>query len=428
MAARARKSIVLAAVLAAGTCLPAPAATWCAFSLRAFAQRHATCAEKTPCREELQHCGGITRLMGYVVDAEHRDILLVGRAVPGRPAARTEDFVVALRNAYLKYAKRKGNTMLYAAPTCSIDPDPRMLKKLAGIGQRIMGKQLSEEEFGEVVDAWKKTCRAPQTVRILGIPRNTRFARVMVDADYQLKKLVDGSDTLSIPGFSSHTHMILNQSKKEFLAGTPLSARPSMLNRYWFTPGTLHAEHDGGTVLLRSCAVEVLTEEEMLAARGERTQTGRADALAAKFASDFGAHFGDIAAKRAIYLELENLYRFVLAAQIMKEQDALTTAGFEAGYLLEDLPVREVKVAGSVPGWSSYAYETSERPENGGKRVATFRIPSCGGVSMDIRVTDKVLVREKNRAMSRLGKEAVSNRPSGTSLSWEFRAPAGIEK
>jgi len=54
------------------------------------------------------HLCGITRIDGYVIDKENHDIILIGETDPKLPTLYLDDFVVALRNVWLKYAKLKG--------------------------------------------------------------------------------------------------------------------------------------------------------------------------------------------------------------------------------------------------------------------------------------------------------------------------------
>jgi hypothetical protein len=42
---------------------------------------------------------------------------------------------------------------------------------------------------------WKRECEKDEAVNVFGIPFDTHFAQVMVKADYDLKRLSDGSDS-----------------------------------------------------------------------------------------------------------------------------------------------------------------------------------------------------------------------------------------
>ena len=50
------------------------------------------------------------------------------------PPLYFEDLVIALRNAWLRYARLEGNTRIYEDPGCSIDPEPAVLRKLQALG------------------------------------------------------------------------------------------------------------------------------------------------------------------------------------------------------------------------------------------------------------------------------------------------------
>lgn len=142
-------------------------------------------------KEALRLCG-ITRVSGYVVDKQGRDIILFGKVDPSYPTLHLEDFIVALRNVRLAYARKRGHTYYYSPPGCSIDPNPQVLRELQAIGDRV-SQTADPEERHRLLQEWEVAGRQPQSVRVLGVPFYTRFAKVMVDADYYMKRLVNGS-------------------------------------------------------------------------------------------------------------------------------------------------------------------------------------------------------------------------------------------
>jgi len=74
---------------------------------------------------------GITRLSGFVVDPDSKDIILVGKVDPSYPPLWADDLVVALRYANMVYARRRGNVRYYTPPGCSIDPNPAVIQQFA---------------------------------------------------------------------------------------------------------------------------------------------------------------------------------------------------------------------------------------------------------------------------------------------------------
>src|SRR5262245_49836823 len=113
-----------------------------AVSLKILQAKLRSCSPTGSCPKELLELGGLKRVTGYVVHKENHDLILMGYADSGRPEAplpplHLEDFVVAMRSAWLKYAAVQSNTISYTPPGCSIDPQPTVLKKLQDIKQQI---------------------------------------------------------------------------------------------------------------------------------------------------------------------------------------------------------------------------------------------------------------------------------------------------
>ena len=108
-----------------------------AVSLRVLQQTLRQCRPRDDCSRALVGFAGLTRVTGYVVDRDNRDVIVVGEVEPGRPLLDLDDFVVALRNAWHRYVERKGHTIYYSAPSCSIDPEPAVpARTSAGVNSR----------------------------------------------------------------------------------------------------------------------------------------------------------------------------------------------------------------------------------------------------------------------------------------------------
>ncbi|MBC6480027.1 MAG: DUF1598 domain-containing protein [Hormoscilla sp. GM7CHS1pb] len=256
------------------------------------------------------HIASLTdRIDGYVID--NQDIILIGQADATKPPLHTEDFVVALRNTWFKYAKIEGNTRYYSYPTISIDPEPKVMSQLEKIGSVNLNK-------------WHELCSQSQNVRVIGIPFNSHFAKTMVVPDYDMKKLVGGPDTHGISGLVSITEMSLIKIRSDLAEGKSNSMPISSLNRFWFTPGENLYQENEGVVIIEQSPVTLLTEEQFLSHKGELVGTKKADSLAQEFVENFTALYPEIASQRPIYAELENLFRFVALSKIMKFKNTLT--------------------------------------------------------------------------------------------------------
>ncbi len=380
---------------------------------RAVSLNAAATAAKAGKLGEVGRLCGITQAVGFLKDDAQRDVILIGRADASLPALHLDDFAVALRNVWLTHARVQGRTRYYSAPGCSIDPDPEVLRKLQLVGT----KMLNDPEGGarSALDEWEEIGRRPQNVRVMGVPFYSRFARVMVDADYYMKRLTNGSVTLGIPGFLSLSEMTADSVRKELAEGRESSRPAHSLNRFWFSPGESAYDEEGGVTRLTSCRVKLLTEEEFLTEHGRVAGMGRPSPLAAKFAQDFSSHYDQIAAARPIYRELEGLFRFVAVVRLMRERRA-SSPGLV--YLLRSHKVETVPVSRQVLGLTNVTRVEESFETDTGDAIVSVILQSCGGVNMDVRP------RRVGRAMQS-GAKPTARRPGSTA---PRRPPSGLKK
>jgi hypothetical protein len=346
----------------------------------------------------------MTFIKGYVTDTDNRDLIIIGNREPDLPPVDLENFVVALRSAWNYYEP-------YGNPICSIDPDPAIIQKLLKTGNSILSSETPEQ--AEVrLNEWHRVCGSPQNVRVSGIPFYSQFASIMVKADYDMKKIVDGSDTLEIPNLQSLSDMALEKIREDFSPGKPLPFSLSM-NRFWFYPGENSYDEDEGVVLIRNCPVTLLTEE---AYGNMEFGTGKQNPLAQKFAENFTACYDEVAKKRAIYSQLQNLFRFVALAKIIKYKSSDSEAGLNLSYLLENYSVKKNDVANQLPGRSNVKRLRLE----GDLWEAYFWLPSCGGVDMDIPVKRELFKKGIRKGLSFLKWGIIRSKPSPDAIYWDY--------
>lgn len=323
-----------------------------AISLKVLQEKVKDCMADGTCPDDILQLGGIKKVTGYVIDEKNKDIILIGNVDDTSPPLYLEDFVIALRNTWMKYAELKGNTYYYSNPGCSIDPDPMVLNTLQQVANQIFSKSNPEKVRGSL-NQWNNVCSQPQQVRVLGIPFNTRFGKVMVEADYYMKRLVDGSVTLDIEGFTGLTEMTLNIIREDIDKSRQISVPLASLNRFWFYPGENSFLEDKGVIYIKKSDVKLLTEEEFLTKKAEVAGTGRPNPLAQKFADNFSVRYDEIAKRKPIYTELEGLFRFVALSRIMKYKNALSEAGLNIDYLLNEYPIQNIHVSRTLSGISN---------------------------------------------------------------------------
>lgn len=394
-----------------------------AVSLRVLEERARTCMAKGECPELITLLCGIRSITGFVIDYRNKDVILHGLTNQSLPPLHLDDLVVAIRSVWMKYAQLKGNTYYYSAPGCSIDPDPKTVAKLFKIAEKDLS---AREDMNKVLEAWNKICGEPQQVRVLGVPFQSHFAAVTVQADYDMKRLVNGSVSLNIEGFQSLTDMTLNEARKAMEANQRISMPLSCLDRFWFVAGdNLYEERDDAVRIVKS-EVKLMTEEEFLTKTGDVVGTGKASPLALEFSRNFTMKYKDISKQKLIYAELEALYRFVAVAKIIKFKDGLSRSGLQLDYFMNRYPVRTISVPRTLPGLSHVKGLTHRRDVPGGYEVAEIHLPTCGGVEVDIRVDHKNFRKDNTGRLQKLRKAILASRPSAGALHWDYPNMEGV--
>lgn len=387
-----------------------------AFSLRLLQSRLQTCMTKQNCSEILLNFAGLTKLNGYVINDQINDIILLGIVDSTASPLLTEDFVVALRNAWGKYSTINGISQNYIDPGCSIDPNLDAIAELSELTKEILtAKTITEVEKG--IEKWHAICKKDQNVRILGIPFNTHFAKVMVDADYYMKRLVDGSAELGISSFTSLIDIMLARIKEDIIHNRPISVQINPANRFEFYPGeNKFIETEEGTIVIEKCPVILLTEIEYLTKSGKIKGSGQVDPLAQNFAKSFSSHYNQIASKEPMYQELEGLFRFVAIAKIIKNK----RVKIDLNYLLDEFPLSQTEVKPVLPGLSHIEKFEHHLERDNGYQIAKLWLPSCGGVNIKIDIKPENFEKKPAEQLDELRDIVLAKRPSPDTLFWDF--------
>jgi len=191
--------------------------------------------------------GGLTRVSGFVVRRDG-SLVIVGRREPGQSPIPAEILAVALQSVY----ERGSN------PYVSLDPP-------AGV---VVG---------------------PQRVRIGGIAanlRNTKFVKMLLDADYEMKKVNLGKLSPPVEGFRRWVDLMNEASTPGFV-------------RMWLSP--LAAPIADSYIYRRNAEIAVLFESQVrvLSAQEKMEEEGvnrmAVDEVAERAASQFTLRYDEIA-------------------------------------------------------------------------------------------------------------------------------------
>jgi hypothetical protein len=169
-------------------------------------------------------------------------------------------------------------------------------------------------------------------------------------------------------------------------------------------------------IRILSSPVTLKTEEELLVSRSKIAGRGSTDPLAMQFCDRFTKDYQAIAEQRTVYRELENMFRWVALAQIMKQQNAPEQSGMSLDYFLSQCEVVRPEISSSLPGIASvHRVET--------KRNSTTLYHwsmTVGGVDMNIVIRGEDVKPDADGSVRKLEQSALAARPSRSALCWVF--------
>lgn len=285
-----------------------------------------------PLPPEMRYLAGITRLTHVFYLPETKDIVIAGPAEgffrnsqdrvvgmrSGQPVLQLQDLAVALR-AYPPGAKPTGTI------SCSIDPTQQGLANFRQAvidAQNEINARQGNVSAREITDYFQQSMGLHQ-VTIQGVSPRTRFAQVLVDADYHMKLIGIGLERPPVR-ITSYIEKAQPGSGKDGL------------QRWFFRPDYdyLRVNEDETALHLDGGGVELVGENELVSASGQRTATGRKGNRASRaFCSSFTKMYNRLADKMPIFAELRNVIDLSVAAAFIHEMDFYSQAGWQMSYL-----------------------------------------------------------------------------------------------
>ena len=244
----------------------------------------------------------------------------------GLPVLELEDLATAMR----MYAPGAKPTPAFG---CSIDPTPAGLAKMQEF-QRTIPRTVRNEQRQEVaqyVATGLQTSLGLANIRVFGVPADTHFANVLVEADYRMKLIGMGLETppVSIPSYV------------DLLSGSP--GRGS-LQRWWFVPNyecvKLTADRLG--MELVGHFVQLLGEDKLIDAQGGLAAGTPANKASSLFTLAFTRKYPDLSSRSPVYAQMHNLFDISIAAAYMQQEKLHDKVGWNLGVLGDEtlLPVR----------------------------------------------------------------------------------------
>jgi hypothetical protein len=328
--------------------------------------------------DEMKSLAGLTRIQYLFYYPDTKDIVIAGPAegwapdlsgrirglTSGRPVVQLDDLVSALR-AFPPGGKAT------SIISCSIDPTQEGLQRMQEFLRQI-GSRATPGDTETIVTGLKQSLGL-EKVTIKGVPANTHFAQILVEADYRMKLIGIGLETPPIKQLVSY----IERAK-------PSSVSKNALERWFFVPDyeCLRVTEDDSALELIGDGVKLVNADEVVAADGSRAKSGTIDAASRDFTQNFTKKYPELAAVSPVYSQLRNCIDLAMLAAFMQQKDYYAKAGWEMPLFGSETayPVRTLSAPQQV--------ETAVASVWKGNHLMT---PIGGGV--EIRAT-KALARE----------------------------------
>lgn len=345
--------------------------------------------DKKPVPAEVAFMAGLQRIEFVYLSPDEKDIILAGPAegwevdeagnvvgkTTGCPVMRLEDFIVALQTVE--------NARKDQGISCSINPTAE--------GATALSKLLEQIKPGEfnasAAKAIEETC-GPQVITLTGMPTGSRFAQVLVAADYKMKRLSMGFENAPIDDMPSYLEIAKRKG----------SNRSTTSPRFWMECNylPLGVSEDGLTWQLRGPGVKALVEAGRLDEKGNRVATGKADGSAEKWAETMTEKFDSLAQKEPAFRELRNLMDMSVVAALISKENMLERASLEIPLFTNaaQLATPVYNEPKTVPTQCSFVRLTSSWlvTASGGVQVDPWAVVEKTEVVVDLGKSDTVAV------------------------------------
>ena len=335
--------------------------------------------------DEERYLVGLTRVKFLYVDEERRDLVLEGPAedkwevrpdgmavgaASKQPLLQLDDFAVAWRNA------NDGSP----PPSMSLESRQESVDR-AQQYIRTTARPKTAPERAEYTRGMRQAW-GPQDVVTAGVPQNTRFNKVMSDADWEMKRLSLGLGEPSIKEIPAYVDLEFDDLRRRVRADGVNAKKPDGRSRFWFFPADVEflQSEKRDAVAIPEHPVQLLTETRYRTITQELGAAQEPTPAAKGFVDALTKHYATLAAANPLYAELRNLFDWVAIARLIKLLDVPRRTGLDLRYLLRGgYTVRELDVPTTMPGQVVVRHAEIQTAQG----VAAVLFPARGGVTID---------------------------------------------
>jgi hypothetical protein len=325
--------------------------------------------------DEVRFLAGLQRIQYVFVDQENNDILIAGPAegwriddranivgvTTGRPVLQLDDLLVAFRQVHA--ARTEGIS-------CSIDPTEEGYRNL----QKVLDAQRAQGRLNpRALEPAMKKAFGPQIVSIKGVPPTSHFARVLVAADYRMKRIAMKLEKAPVKGLPSYLDLMK----------TSRGGRGNVNPRWWLACNyePLLTSEDGLSWELQGPGVKVMTEDDFIAEDGTVTGTERRSAAAQRWADVMTEKYDELSAADVVFGELRNLMDMCVVTALIEKNRLWEKAGLSVPILTEQdspLKLQKSNAAKQIPPEVSFLRTRNSWivTASGGVQVESWQVAS----------------------------------------------------
>ena len=269
---------------------------------------------------EMMYLAGLQRITHVFYFPESKDIVIAGPAegwFPGyegtmigkeslQPVCELQHLITALR----AYAPNKEGAGIVG---CSIDPTAEGNVRLQQF--QAQAGRLTRQQFADGV----QKSLGMQVIQVDGIPATTHAAQMMVAADYRMKRIGLGMDTIRVQGLRMFiNHTVQNDTNALF--------------RWYFVPDyeSVIMTEDRTGIQLVGDGVKLVGENELVSeTTGERTvRSGILDPGTREFTRTFTQQYPQIAKQALVFAQLRNWVDMLICAAHIQREDFYGKSGW----------------------------------------------------------------------------------------------------
>lgn len=327
-------------------------------------------AEGKAIPDDVACLAGLTEVQFLFVFPETIDIVIGGPAsdwkvdetgrsvsvINHRPTLKLDDLVT------LNRAFSPGGSGFFM---CSIDPKAEQVR---AVREFVEKNPLTTQNVRRVTEKLQDILGL-QNVIVQGIPDDSRVAAVIVEADYQMKRIGIG-EREGAKGMKSYFELVSRAERQ----GSSMDAL-----RWWMTVGydSIQVAPDHQSFEFSGREVQCQSENQLVGNDGTRQATGKADNANAEFAQLFTQHLPELAQEDVVFADLQNVFDLGLATALVHTMGLNRQIGWQPEVMGVDGSYTPVPV--DVPVELMTA--ANSRVYRGGEIV----IQVAGGVRGDMR-------------------------------------------